>query len=164
MNERVLFVDDEQRVLDALCRMLRGQRGVWDITCMTDSNEAWQQLQDGNFHAVVSDISMPGMGGLELLQRIKQSDRLQGVPVVMLTGLDSRALKRQALDMGAADLLNKPVDPEDLVARLRSVLRLKAYQDELATANAALERRVQQRTERIIPLADGCHLASGEGR
>ena len=89
---------------------------------------------------------MPGMGGLELLQRIKQSERLQGVPVVMLTGLDSRALKRQALDLGAADLLGKPVDPEDLVARLRSVLRLKAYQDELATANAVLERRVRQRT------------------
>jgi putative two-component system response regulator len=48
--------------------------------------------------------------------------------------------------MGAADLLSKPVDPEDLVARLRSVLRLKAYQDQLATANAVLERRVQQRT------------------
>ena len=56
MNDRVLFVDDEQRVLDALCRMLRGQRGVWDIACMTDSNEAWQQLQDDNFDAVVSDI------------------------------------------------------------------------------------------------------------
>jgi len=147
MNERILFVDDELRVLDALCRMLRGQRGVWDISCASDSREAWQQLQDGNFHAVVSDISMPGASGLELLQRIKQSDRLHGVPVVMLTGLESRALKRQALDMGAADLLGKPVDPEDLVARLRSVLRLKAYQDELATANAVLEQRVQQRTE-----------------
>ena len=146
MSERVLFVDDEQRVLDALCRMLRGQRGVWDIVCTTDSSEAWQQLQDESFHAVVSDIGMPGMSGLELLQRIKQSDRLQGVPVVMLTGLDSRALKRQALDMGAADLLSKPVDPEDLVARLRSVLRLKAYQDELAAANVVLEHRVQQRT------------------
>ena len=110
---------------------------------------AWQRLQDGNFHAVVSDISMPGASGLDLLQRIKQSDRLHSVPVVMLTGLDSRALKRQALDMGAADLLNKPVDPEDLVARLRNVLRLKAYQDELTSANAALEHRVQQRTEQL---------------
>ena len=149
MNEQVLFVDDEQHVLDALCRMLRGQRGVWDITCATDPREAWQRLQDGNFHAVVSDISMPGASGLDLLQRIKQSDRLHWVPVVMLTGLDSRALKRQALDMGAADLLNKPVDPEDLVARLRNVLRLKAYQDELTSANAALEHRVQQRTEQL---------------
>ncbi len=149
MNEQVLFVDDEQHVLDALCRMLRGQRGVWDITCATDPRAAWQRLQDGNFHAVVSDISMPGASGLDLLQRIKQSDRLHWVPVVMLTGLDSRALKRQALDMGAADLLNKPVDPEDLVARLRNVLRLKAYQDELTSANAALEHRVQQRTEQL---------------
>jgi putative two-component system response regulator len=149
MNERILFVDDEQGVLDALRRMLRGQRDNWDILCTTDPNRAWQELQGGSFHAVVSDISMPGMNGLELLRRIKQSERLHGVPVVMLTGLGSRDLKRQALDCGAADLLDKPVDSEDLVARLRSVLRLKAYEDELATANAVLEGRVQQRTAEL---------------
>ncbi len=149
MSDRLLFVDDEQRVLDALRRMLCGQRGIWDMICTTDPERAWQLLQNGSFQAVVSDINMPGMSGLDLLQRIKQSERLRAVPVVMLTGMDSRALKRQALDLGAADLLGKPVDPEDLVARLRSVLRLKAYEDQLAAANAELEARVQQRTAEL---------------
>ncbi|MHB8974328.1 MAG: HD domain-containing phosphohydrolase [Pirellulaceae bacterium] len=146
MNKRILFVDDEQCVLDALCRMLRGQRSVWDMVCVNDPYHAWEQLQDGSFDVVVSDLSMPGMTGLELLDRVRHSPLLHELPVIVLTGMETRSLKRQALDMGAADLLNKPVDPEDLVARLCSVLRLKASQDELKAQNSVLEDKVQQRT------------------
>jgi putative two-component system response regulator len=149
MNERILFVDDEQRVLDALRRMLRSQRAIWDIVCVSDPNTAWQLLQDREFDAVVSDIHMPALSGLELLERMRGCPRLQTVPVIMLTGLESRSLKRDALDLGAADLLNKPVDPEDLVARLRSVLRLKKSQDELAAANRMLESKVRERTAEL---------------
>jgi putative two-component system response regulator len=149
MNKRLLFVDDEQRVLDALCRMLHAQRRAWDMTCINDPRAALEELQDGSFDVVVSDIGMPGMSGLELLEHIKESDRLKDLPVIMLTGLESRNLKRQALDLGAADLLNKPVDPEDLVARLRSVLRLKACQDELRAYNSVLEGKVQERTAEL---------------
>jgi putative two-component system response regulator len=149
MNKRLLFVDDERRVLEALRRMLRPQRREWDIICADGPRAAWTELQHGRVDVVVSDVSMPEMSGLELLKRIKRSDRLQEIPVLMLTGLESREVKRQALDLGAADLLNKPVDPEDLVARLRSMLRLKAYQDELKTQNAVLEDKVQQRTAEL---------------
>jgi hypothetical protein len=62
MRERVPFVDDEQRVLVALSRMLHAQRGVWDIACITDPNEAWQHLQDGSFHAEVHDEADPVCG------------------------------------------------------------------------------------------------------
>lgn len=148
-SNRLLFVDDEQRVLDALRRMLHAQRHEWDITCMTDPRSAWEELQHGGFDVVVSDIAMPGMSGLELLARIRQSTHLQDLPVLMLTGLDGRQVKRQALDLGAADLLSKPVDPEDLIARLRSMLRLKAYQDQWKAQNALLERRVRERTEEL---------------
>ncbi len=146
MKRRVLFVDDEQRVLDALLRMLHSQRGVWDMIGVTDPLEAWERLQDEKFDVVVSDINMPHMGGLELLQRMRDTDHLRELPVVMLTGLDNRELKRRALELGAADLLSKPVEPEDLVARLRSVLRLKSYQDELQAERAALEQRVRDRS------------------
>jgi response regulator RpfG family c-di-GMP phosphodiesterase len=146
MTRRILFVDDEQRVLEALYRMLRVQRHVWDMVCCNDPRQAWEQLQETTFDVVVSDINMPGMSGLELLERIRGSASLKDIPVIMLTGLDSRGMKRQALDMGAADLLNKPVEAEDLIARLSSVFRLKDYHDELKSQNALLEQRVQERT------------------
>ena len=146
MKKHILLVDDEQPVLDALRRMLRPHRDVWDVTCVTHPKAAWDLLEENHFDAVVSDIKMPGMSGLELLERIHQTERTKDVPVVMLTGLATRELKRQALDLGAADLLNKPVEPEDLVARIRGVLRMKSYQDELRASNELLERRVRGRT------------------
>jgi putative two-component system response regulator len=150
VKTHILFVDDEQPVLDALRRMLRPHRDIWDITCVDHPEMAWDLLMENSFDAVVSDIKMPGMSGLELLERIQQTEHLKDLPVVMLTGLSTRELKRQALSLGAADLLNKPVEPEDLVARLRSVLRLKSYQDELKTHNELLEQRVQERTSDLF--------------
>jgi putative two-component system response regulator len=146
MKRQILFVDDEQPVLDALRRMLRSQRDVWKTTCVDQAETAWKLSLENHFDAVVSDIKMPGMSGLELLERVRQTEQTKDLPVIMLTGLSTRELKRQALDLGAADLLNKPVEPEDLVARLRGVLRLKAYQDELKAHNEHLEQRVCERT------------------
>ncbi len=150
MKKKILFVDDEQPVLDALRRMLRSHRDVWDITYIDHPEAAWKLLLDQTFDAVVSDIKMPGISGLELLERIHRTERMKDLPVVMLTGMSTREAKRQALSLGAADLLNKPVEPEDLVARLVSVLRLKSYQDELKAHNEMLEGRVRDRTSDLF--------------
>lgn len=149
MNKRILFVDDDQSVLDALGRMLRPQRHVWDFVGISDPRMAWVRLHEGRFDAVVTDMSMPGMDGLEFLERIKRSDGLKELPVVMLTGVEDRSLKRRALDLGAVDLLNKPIDPDDLVARIRNVLRLKEYDDQLKAYSVLLERTVQDRTAQL---------------
>jgi putative two-component system response regulator len=146
---QILLVDDEQHVLDAMRRMLHAQRGIWHMTCANSAAAAWSLLVDRPFDAMVCDVNMPEMSGLQLLERVKASARLRDVPVVMLTGLGCRSLKRQALELGAADLLDKPVAAEDLVARLRSALRLKAYQDELRAHNALLEQRVEARTAEL---------------
>lgn len=146
MKKQILFVDDEQPVLDALRRMLRCHRDVWEITCVNHAASAWELLLEHDFDVVVSDIKMPGMSGLELLDRIQRTEQTRDIPVIMLTSLSSRQTKRQALDLGAADLLNKPVEPEDLVSRLRAALRLKAFQDRLKLHNRLLKRRVQQRS------------------
>ena len=92
---------------------------------------------------------MPGMSGLQLLERIKGRPSLRHLPVVIVTGDADKSLKRTALDLDAADLLNKPVDSEDLIARLRSVLRTKRYADELMQSNQLLEQRVQERTAEL---------------
>lgn len=149
MKKRILFVDDEPHVLDGLQRMLRPHQSQWQIEFVTSAAGALDALTRTSFDAVVSDITMPGKNGLELLQTIRCTDRTKDIPVIILTGLNEVGLKRRALDMGASDLLNKPVQPEDLVARIRSVLQLKTYQDELKDHNALLERRVQERTAEL---------------
>ncbi len=81
---------------------------------------ALAQLLRSDFDAVVTDVQMPGMDGLQLLRRLRQTEQTRDVLVVVLTGLADRDLERKALDLGATDLLNKPVEAEDLVARLAS--------------------------------------------
>ena len=98
---KILFIDDDPRVLDSYRRILRGHRHIWDMVYRCDPAAAWEELQEGGFDAVVSDIHMPRMSGLELLDRIKQTERLQGLPVIILTSQDTGSLKREVLDRGA---------------------------------------------------------------
>jgi response regulator RpfG family c-di-GMP phosphodiesterase len=89
---------------------------------------------------------MPLKNGLDLLGIMRERENTRNVPIIILTGNAETDLKRRALDLGATDLLNKPVGQEDLVARIRSVLRLKSYQDQLRDQNIILEQRVRERT------------------
>jgi len=136
-KKQILIVDDDQRMLDALQRVLRRQSNDWDMTFVRHPEEAWEALLNVAYDAVVTDVRMPGMSGIELLERIRQTEKTKDVPVVILTGLNDDKLKEKALLCGAVDLLNKPVDSGQLVARLKSVLKMKEYEDELRIANGA---------------------------
>ena len=146
MKHEILFVDDEVRVLESLRRMLHPQRQLWEMTFVDQAETAWEHLLDQGADAVVMDVKMPGASGLDLLARMQQTQQTRDVPVVILTGLADHDLKCRALELGAADLLSKPVDPAELVARLRSVLRLKSCQDELKASNVQLEQMIEERT------------------
>ena len=140
---RILIVDDDQRILDALRRTLHRRENDWAVTFMRRSESAWEALCRTPYDAVVTDIRMPGMSGLELLDRIRQCEQTKHIPVVVLTGVNDRDLKEKALLRGAADLLNKPVDIEQLIARLRNVLQTKTDHDDLLAANSMLADKVQ---------------------
>jgi putative two-component system response regulator len=129
---------------DALRRAMHGQSVDWSVTFIRHPEAAWHALLETAYDAVVTDIGMPGMSGLDLLERMQQSDQTKGVPVVVLTGLCDRGLKEQALERGAADLLNKPVDVGHLIARLRNVLQTKTYEDGLRATNGLLADKVQR--------------------
>jgi len=150
VKSHVLFVDDEPIVLETLRRLLRRAGTNWKMTFCSDPQEAWRYLLDGQVDAVVTDIAMPGLDGLELLRRMQQSERTRDIPVVVLTGLGDRTLKRTALQLGATDLLSKPVSADDLIARIASVLRLKAYQDQLKAQTRYLEAKVREQTARLV--------------
>jgi putative two-component system response regulator len=143
---RVLFVDDERNILDGLARMLRCMRGEWEMDCAESVDQALEFLREADYDAVVSDINMPGRDGFDLLREIRCDERTVDVPVIILTGNAERSLKSEALNLGATDLLNKPVAREDLVARVRSVLRLKAYEDKIKRDRDTFEARVRKRT------------------
>ncbi len=144
MKKQILIVDDDQRMLDALRRALHDHCDDWAMTFVSQPEAAWQRLLEATYDAVVTDVMMPGLNGLDLLERMRQTDKTKHVPVVVLTGLNDHDLKEKALNLGAVDLLNKPVEPGQLIARLRNMLQTKAYQDDLQTRNASLVAKVQR--------------------
>ncbi len=143
-------MDDEFHFLEGLRRRLRPYRREWEIVFVQNGKEALGEMQKAAFDAVVLDLYMPGMNGFDLLGAILEDERTKDIPVIVLTGGKDQDLKRRALDLGATDLLGKPVELEDLLARLRSVLRLKAYQDEIKAMNAELEQRIEEHTRYLM--------------
>ncbi len=116
---RVLIVDDEPAVRAALDRALR--LDGYDVTLAADGREALDQLADTRQDAVILDVAMPGVDGLEVCRRLRDAgDR---TPVLMLTARDAIDDRVAGLDAGADDYLVKPFALKELKARLRALLR-----------------------------------------
>jgi putative two-component system response regulator len=148
-NKKILFVDDDSHIHRGLNRLLKQQHVSWSYVFAGSVAEALAIMDEMSVDAVISDIKMPERDGFDLLCHLRNSAEFYDLPIVMLTGLDSPGLKSKALDMGATDLLNKPINPEELMARIRSVLHIKQCQDTIKEQNAHLEHLVRQRTEAL---------------
>lgn len=157
MKEKILFVDDDPSVLHGLRRILHPQAEVWDIEFTNTAEKAEERIKIRPFDVLVVDVRMPGKSGLDLLRETKSSDETRDTEVIVLTGLDGADLRKKALDLGAYDLLNKPVVREELIARLHGALRIKAYRAELVKKNAMLEKQLiqSQKMEVVGLLAAG---------
>jgi two-component system response regulator MprA len=117
---RILVVDDERAVRDALRRALELQG--YEVELAADGPEALARLEsNGQPDAVVLDILMPGIDGLEVCRQIRRSGN--AVPVLMLTARDAVGDRVEGLDAGADDYLVKPFALEELLARVRALLR-----------------------------------------
>src|SRR6188472_651532 len=119
---RVLVVDDEPALRSAVQRALALER--YDVALAEDGREALDRLAAEELHAVVLDIAMPHVDGLEVCRRMRQAgDR---TPVLMLTARDAIDDRVAGLDAGADDYLVKPFALRELLARLRALLRRTA--------------------------------------
>jgi DNA-binding response OmpR family regulator len=118
MADRVLLIDDDQRLHELLASYLT-QNGV-SVTWAPDGARGLIALDNDAFDAVLLDVMMPGMDGLEVCRRIRAKST---IPVVMLTAKGDETDRIVGLELGADDYLPKPFNPRELLARLRAVLR-----------------------------------------
>lgn len=122
MNEttaRLLLVDDDPRLRELLVRYLESQD--FSVKGVGDSVQMRQALDRGHFDLIVLDLMLPGESGLDICRRLRgQGDT---TPIVMLTAKGDEIDRIVGLEIGADDYLPKPVNPRELLARIRSVLR-----------------------------------------
>lgn len=144
----VLIIDDEASLRHTLTRVLR-QAGC-EVVSAESGPEALQQLAAGHFDLIYLDIRLPGMDGVQILKEIRRQDAR--LPVILLTAYGSLQTALEALRLGAADYLLKPVNPEVLVARTRAIMQ-----------EQAVERRRREIQEQIEALQEELRLLDQVG-
>jgi PAS domain S-box-containing protein len=151
----ILLVDDEARNLDVLESVL--QSPDYNLVRVLSAEAALMQLLDGDFAAIVLDVQMPEMSGIELANIIKQRKRTQLIPIIFLTAYYQE--EKDVLEgygTGAVDYLTKPITPQILKSKIMVIVDLYRKTRALAATNAVLELEVAQRqnAEEALRLAN----------
>jgi cyclic di-GMP phosphodiesterase len=133
---RVMVVDDNPDNM-MLMRDLLSSRG-YEVIAAPHAEEAERHMRFDQPDLILLDVVMPGKSGYELCREIKEDPQTRLIPVVLITGLTDREDKVRGIEAGADDFLNKPIFPEELFARVKSLLKLKEFTDELENAEAVL--------------------------
>jgi signal transduction histidine kinase len=132
----VLVVEDNAD-MRRLLAFLIGQE--FQVRTARNGREALERVAEKLPELVLTDVMMPEMSGTELCRALKQADATRNVPVVLVTSKAEREMKVRGLELGADDYVTKPFHPRELLARVRSLVRLRRLQEELSERNAALE-------------------------
>jgi len=147
LSARILVIDDQRANAEMLAEALRG-RG-YEVASANDGQAALAEIARTRPDLVISDILMPGMDGYELCRRLRAQPATALLPVVLVTSLDAHVERVKGLEAGADDFLSKPVNWEELFARVRSLMRVKSLQDELKDLNQKLEQRVVEQVAQL---------------
>jgi len=139
----ILIVDDDPSARETAVAMLEG--AGYQIEQAKDGLQALKMLEHLQTDLILLDVMMPGMTGFEVCQRIRATPELAEVPIILLTALDDHASLMQGIESGADDFLSKPVDRNELAARVRTITRLNRY-------HKLVEQResLRQMAERVI--------------
>ena len=143
---RILVVDDEPANLIIIDRVLK-REGYEYVRTTAEGRHVAGIVQDFEPDLIVLDLHMPEPDGFAILKAL--SPRIDGPPVLVLTGDDSREAKRVALSLGARDFLAKPFDNTEMILRIRNLLETRFLHREVAEHNAQLESRVLERTREL---------------
>jgi putative two-component system response regulator len=142
-RKRVLVIDDDTGIRK-ITQILVESLGH-DVEPARDGMEGLAKLQLG-IDLILLDVVMPGLDGFDVCRRIRQDPNGRDVPVIMVTSLETREHRLEAVEAGANDFIAKPVDETELRVRSASLLKMKAAQDELLLYQSHLEEMCEDRT------------------
>ena len=148
---KILVVDDTPQNVKLLADLL-AVKGYAVVTASSGA-QALEKVGKEQPDLVLLDVVMPEMSGYEVCRQIRDSPVTAMLPVVMVTALDPMQERVKGIDAGADDFLTKPINQAELLARVRSLLRIKQLHDELTEWNRTLEQRVQAQVGQLERLA-----------
>lgn len=138
-KQKILIVEDNQENIDLLVYFLKPQG--YTLIAVNDGIEALKAVEEERPDLILLDIMMPKMNGYQVCERLKKNNATKSIPIIMLTALKELKDKIKSLEAGADDFITKPFENIELLARVRSLLRLKEFHDELEQRNKELEEK-----------------------
>ena len=147
---RVLVVDDTAKNVKLLADLL-SVKG-YDVETADSGQAALDAIEKATPDLVLLDVVMPQMSGYEVCRRIRANPKTDRVPVVMVTALDPGEERVKGIEAGADDFLSKPINQPELLARVRSLIRIKSLYDRLEESNRTLEVRVREQVDQLEKL------------
>ncbi len=144
---KILVVDDTPANVKLLADLLTVKG--YDVVTAQNGEEGLKKLAAERPDLMLLDIMMPGMNGYEVCRTLRADAANAVLPVVMVTSLDPTQERIKGLEAGADDFLTKPINQPELLARVKSLLRIKQLYDELGALNAGLELRVAEQVKEL---------------
>jgi putative two-component system response regulator len=144
---KILVVDDQTQNNDLLEAFLIPQG--YNVVKAASGEEALEKLAGDKIDLVLLDVMMPGMDGFEVTRRIREDKKIRLLPLILVTALRESEDRVKGIEAGCDDFISKPVDKTELLARIHSLLKIKAYNDLLSSYREELESEVNRRTEEL---------------
>lgn len=142
---RILVIDDNPRNLDVLAELLDRQDVV--VLFALDGQSGIQRAQDGRPELILLDIMMPDIDGFETCRQLKLHDKTKDIPVIFMTALTDTTDKVKGFQLGAVDYITKPIQPEEVLARIHTHLKIQRLQQDLSAKNKELQRALRREKE-----------------
>ena len=133
---RILIVDDEERNVKLVKGMILSEK--YEVATATCGQEALDYLESNPVDLIILDVMMPDIDGFEVCRRLKEDDATRIIPILMVTALMEKEHRVKAMAVGADDFLSKPVDRTELLVRVKSLLRIKSYHDQVLETNVQI--------------------------
>jgi len=147
MPEKILVVDDVPVNVKLLADLLTIKG--YDVVTAANGAEALVKVEKDRPGLVLLDVMMPGMSGYDVCRKIRENPATAMLPIIMVTALDPTQERVKGIEAGADDFLSKPINQPELLARVKSLLRIKVLHDELADWNRTLAQRVEQQLAQL---------------
>ena len=172
-NYKILMVDDSPKNIQVVANFLQNEG--YDLSFATDGKEAIQILSKADFDLILLDVVMPEIDGFEVCRKLSSDEKYKNIPVLFLTVKTDPESIIKGFESGGVDYITKPFNPYELLARIKTHLRLKSIQakfrennekliaeislrqkaeKQLKNLNAELEYKVKDRTKHIYKLAE----------
>lgn len=143
----ILIVDDEARNIELEKAYLEPDN--YKILTASNGEEALKTVAKNDIDLILLDVMMPGKDGFAVTKQLKTNKKTSSIPVILVTALSDKKDRVRGIEAGCDDFISKPVDQSELLARVRSLLKVKAYNDYMRDYERKLETEVAKRTKEV---------------